>query len=79
MEYKSEGNENKTVLGDFNCIMDKINKDWGNKTRRHYRWGSNYALSKLIMDNGLKHLCRRENQIPLSSPTTIDPLAQDPG
>ena len=25
MENKNEGNENKIILGDFNCTMDKMN------------------------------------------------------
>ena len=32
MENKCEGNENKTILGDFNITMDKMNKDSGNET-----------------------------------------------
>ena len=61
MEYKNKGNENKIILGDFNCIMDKMDNDGGSKTQRIYRCRSNYALSKLIMDNGLEDLWRREN------------------
>ena len=36
MENKNEGNENKIILGDFNCIMDKMDRDGENKTRRLY-------------------------------------------
>ena len=61
MENKSEENENKIILGDFNCTMDKMNSNGGNKTQRLYRCGSNYALSKLIVDNGPEGLWRREN------------------
>ena len=32
MENKNQGNENKITLGDFNCTMDKMNRDSGNKT-----------------------------------------------
>ena len=53
MENKSEGNENKIILGYFDCIMDKIDRDGGNKTQRLCRCGSNYALSKFTMYNGL--------------------------
>ena len=60
------------MLGDLNCTMDKIDRDGENKTQRLYRCCSNYALSKLIVDNRLEDLWKRENQIPLSSPTTID-------
>ena len=74
MQNKNEGNENKIMLGDLSCTMDKINRDGENKTQRFYRCCSNYALSKLILDNGLGDLCRRENQIPLNSSATIGPL-----
>ena len=33
MENKNEGNENKIILGDFNCTMDQMERDDGNKTR----------------------------------------------
>ena len=59
MENKNEGNENKIILGDFHCTMDKMERDGRNKTL--YRFRFNYALSKLIVDNGLKDLWRREN------------------
>ena len=59
MENKNEGSENKIIPGDFNCIMDKMERDSRNKTL--YRFHFNYALSKLIVDNGLGDLRRREN------------------
>ena len=46
---------------DFNCTMDKMDRDSENKILRLYRCCSNYALSKLIVDNGLEDLWRREN------------------
>ena len=61
MQNKNEGNENKIMLGVLNCTMDKIDRDGENKTQRLYRCCSNYALSKLIVDNGLEDLWRREN------------------
>ena len=33
MENKIEGNENKIILGDFNCNMDKMDRHCGNKTQ----------------------------------------------
>ena len=78
MESKSEGNKNKIILGDFNCNMDKTDRDGGNKTQRLYRCDSNHDLSKSpwIIDSRIY----REviTQIPLISPTTIDPLPKDP-
>ena len=61
MENKNEGNEKKTILGDFNSALDKMERDGENKTQGLYRCCSNYALSKLIADNGLEDLWRREN------------------
>ena len=49
------------MLGDLNFTMDKIDRDGENKTQRLYWCCFNYALSKLIMDNGLEYLWRREN------------------
>ena len=34
MQNKNEGNENKIMLGDLNCTMDKIDRDGDNKTQR---------------------------------------------
>ena len=39
---KNEANENKIILGDFNCTMDKTEGDGRNKTL--YRRRLNYAL-----------------------------------
>ena len=47
----------KIIFGDFNCIMDKINRYGRNKTRTLCRCCSNYVL---IVDNGLKDLWRRD-------------------
>ena len=49
------------MLGVLNCTMDKIDSVGENKTQRLYRCCSNYALSKLIVDNGIEDLCRMEN------------------
>ena len=61
MQNKNEGNESKIMLGVLLCTMDKIDRDGENKTQRLYRCCSNYALSKLTVDNGLEDLWRREN------------------
>ena len=60
MENKNEGNESKIILGDFNCTMDKMDKEDENKTQRLYRGYSNNALSKLVVDNRHEDLWRRE-------------------
>ena len=61
MGNKNQGSENKIILRDFNCTMDKMGRGGGNKTQILYRCRSNYALSKLIMDNRLKGLSKRMN------------------
>ena len=53
MENKYKGNKNKIILEDFDCTMDIMDRDGENKTKRLYWCYSSYALSKLIMDNGL--------------------------
>ena len=58
-ESKNEWNENKIILGDFNCTVDKMERDGKNKTL--YRYHFNHAISKLIRDNGLEDLWKREN------------------
>ena len=79
MQNKNEGNENKIILGNLNCTMDKIDMDGENKTQRLYRFCSNYALSKIIVDNGLEDLWRRENP-DCSEFTCYDrSFAKDPG
>ena len=57
---KKKGNENKIILRDFHCTMDRMDRDDGNKTQIIYKFHSNYILSKLIVDNMLEE-CRREN------------------
>ena len=61
IENKTEGNENKIIIRDFNCTLEKMDRDEGNKTQKHYRCHVLFALSKIIMDNGLEDLWRREN------------------
>ena len=68
MKNKNERNGNKIILGDFNCTMDKINRDGENETQILYRCSANYLLSKLLLDNELEDLWRREN--PLSPELT---------
>ena len=71
MQNKNEGNENKIMLGDLNCTMDKIDRDGENKTQSLYRCCSNYALSKL---KGLRIYGEGRTQIPLSLSATIGHL-----
>ena len=51
MEKKYEGNENRIPLGDFNIIMDIMDRDGGNKTQRLYWYrskGPGYTGSTMI-------------------------------
>ena len=73
MENKNEGNENKIILGDFNCTMDKMDRYGGNKTQRLYRCCSYYTFN---VDNGLRMYGEGRNQISLSSLAMLDPLAR---
>ena len=69
-----EGNENKIMLGDLNYTMDEIDRDGENKTLRLCGCCFRYALSKLIVDNELEDLWRRENPDSPEPPATIGPL-----
>ena len=70
---KNEENYNKTIVGDFYCTIDKMDRHGGNKTQGLYRCCSNYAL---IVDYGLRIYGERRTQIPLSSPAMIGLLAK---
>ena len=74
-----KGNENKTVLGNFHCTVDKVDRDGKNKAQRLYWCCFNFALSKLIVDNELEDLWRRK--IPDYPPfTRYDrSIGKDPG
>ena len=50
---KFKGNENKTIMEDFNCTLSQMDRGERNKTQKRYRCHSNLALSILIMENGL--------------------------
>ena len=49
------------MLADLPCTMDKTDRDGENKRQRLYRCCFSYAMSKLIVDNGLEDLRRMEN------------------
>ena len=79
MQNKNEGSENKIMLGDLNCSMDKTDRDGENKRQILHRCCSNYALSKLIVDNGLEDLWRGENPDSLEFTCYDRSFAKDPG
>ena len=72
-------NENKIIIGDFDCAMDKKGTDGGNKIQKFidvvpimHRQNSSWIMDSRIYEEG-------RTKISLSSPTMIDPLAQDKG
>ena len=79
MENKNKGNESKIILEDFNCIMDKMDRNGENKPERLYWCCSSYALSKFIVDNGLVDLWRRENPDSHEITCYDRSFAKDPG
>ena len=77
MENKNMENENKIIIGDFDCAMDKKGTDGGNKIQKFidvvpimHRQNSSWIMDSRIYEEG-------RTKISLSSPTMIDPLAQD--
>ena len=63
MENEHQGNENNITLGDFNCLMDKMDRYGRNKTQRLYRCCSYHALNG---DNDVRIYRKGRIQIPLS-------------
>ena len=79
MENRSKGHEKKRILGDFNWAMGKWTRMVEIKSKDFTDAIPivSYQNSERIM--GLRIYGERRTQIPLSSPATIDSLAQDPG
>ena len=74
MQNKNEENENKIILGDLNCTVDKIDRDGENKTQSFIG-----AVPVMPCENsswimGLRIYGEGRTQIPLSSAATIGPL-----
>ena len=61
VDNKFKGKENKIMMGDFNCTLNMIDRDERNKTQKRYRCHSNFVFSRLIMENELEDLWKREN------------------
>ena len=61
MQIKTKQIENKIIFEDFNCAMDKRERDGENKAQIIYWFRFNYALSKLIESNELEDLWRKKN------------------
>ena len=67
MENK-KGNESKIILGDFNSIVDKMERYGWNKTQRFYGCCFYYVFN---VDNGLRIYGEGRTQIPVITPTMI--------
>ena len=63
---------------DFNCTLDKTDRDEGNKTQIRYRCHSNLPCLNSSRIMGWRICGEGRTQISLSSPNTIGPPAQDP-
>ena len=50
MENKSEGNEKKKRLGEFDCTMDKMNREGGNKIQNVFRSTQKVKFAKSISE-----------------------------
>ena len=79
MENKSDGNENKIILGDFNCTMGQMDRDGEIKHKVFIDVVPIIGCqnSSRMMGSGIYG--EERTQFSLSSPSTIYPLAQDPG
>ena len=74
MQFKNEGNENKIMLGNLNCIMDKIDRD---AEKKHKDFIGAVPIMPCKNDNGIMGLRiygEGRTQIPPSSSAAIGPL-----
>ena len=76
MENKNKGNENKIILEDFNCTMDKMDRDGENKHNDLTGPAPVMPCQNSSWITSLRIYGEGRTQIPLSSPATIGPLAR---
>ena len=76
MENKDKGNENKIILEDFNCTMDKMDRDGENKHNDLTGPAPVMPCQNSSWITSLRIYGEGRTQIPLSSPATIGPLAR---
>ena len=74
MENKDKGNENKIILEDFNCTMDKMDRDGENKHNDLTGPAPVMPCQNSSWITSLRIYGEGRTQIPLSSPATIGPL-----
>ena len=76
MKNKNKGNENKIILEDFNCAMDKINRMVKIKQKDFIGAAPVMPCQNSSWIMGFRFYGEGRTQIPLSSPAPIDPLAR---
>ena len=76
MENKNKGNENKIILEDFNCTMDKMDRDGENKHNDLTGPAPVMPCQNSSWITSLRIYGEGRTQIPPSSPATIGPLAR---
>ena len=76
MENKDKGNEHKIILEDFNCTMDKMDRDGENKHNDLTGPAPVMPCQNSSWITSLRIYGEGRTQIPLSSPATIGPLAR---
>ena len=75
-DYKNERNENTIMLGDFNCTMDKMDRDCGNKTQKFLDVVPTMPCQNLLWIMDLRIYEEGRTHIPLSSSATTGLLAR---
>ena len=76
MENKDKGNEDKIILEDFNCTMDKMDRDGENKHKDLTGPDSVMPCQNSSWITSLRIFGEGRTQIPLSSPARKGPLAR---
>ena len=76
IENQDKGNESKIILEDFNCTMDKMDRDGENKHNDLTGPAPVMPCQNSSWITSLRIYGEGRTQIPLSSPATIGPLAR---
>ena len=76
MENKNKGKENKIILEDFYCTMDKMVRNGENKTQRLYGAAPVMPCQNLSSIMDLRIYGEGRTQVLLSSPAATGPLAR---
>ena len=76
MENKNKGHENKMILEDFNCTLEKMERDGDHKTLRLIDAVPIVPCQNSSWIMSLRIYGEERTQIPITSPTTIGSLAR---